>query len=84
MVLARPLTAEQWQLVPSPCPGLGRTLPPVLERSAAEAALLVAHMPPAERQQLQAAALCLHRAQKRADTPLPSSIVGRILALSAA
>lgn len=84
VVLARALTAEQWQLVPAPCPGLGCTLPSVLERSEAEAALLVAHMPAAKQQRLRTAALCLHRAQKRTRVALPSSIVGRLMALSAA
>lgn len=56
LVAARPaLTAEEWALVPAPCPGLGRALPAVLERSPEQAAQLVAHLPADEVQALRAA-----------------------------
>jgi len=58
------LTPQQWGQVPSSCPGLGAALPAVLERSAQEAAHLVRHLPPADRQRLSTAALCLARAQR--------------------
>jgi len=67
-------------LVPPPCPGLAAALPYVLVRSAAEAALLVAHLPAAERSRLRTAALCLHRAQAVAGVALPQPLVWHIFA----
>lgn len=43
------LTAAEWVHVPMPCAGIGAALPTVLQRSEAEAALLVCHLAPAER-----------------------------------
>jgi len=74
------LTPADWCLVPSPCPGLAAALPYVLARSAAEAALLVAHLPAAERSRLRTAALCLHRAQAVAGVALLEPLLWRILA----
>lgn len=74
-----PLTAAQWQQVPTPCPGLARALPIVLRRSEAEAALLVARLPAADSARLQAFALALHSTQRRLAIHLPGELVGRIL-----
>lgn len=60
-----PLSRQQWQLVPCPCPGLGRALPAVLARSEAEAAQLVARLPPGDGQRLRTSALSLHRRQQQ-------------------
>ena len=76
-----PLTAAQWQEVPSPCPGLGHALPAVLQRSEEEAALLVAHLPPADSARLQTFALALHRSQRSLSIHLPSELVRRLLSL---
>ena len=75
-----PLTADEWQLVPSSCPGLATALPAVLERSPAEVALLVARLPEPQRRRLRTAALALHRAQVVAGAALPQPLVWRILA----
>jgi len=85
LLIARQLlTAAEWALLPTPCLGLGTALPAVVDRSAAEAGLLVGHLPSADRQRLRNAALCLARAQRAVRVPLPSPIMSRILALSAA
>lgn len=76
-----PLTAAQWQAIPSPCPGLARALPAVLARSEVEAAALVAHLPTADKARLRMAALCLHRSQQTMELPLPREVGQRILAL---
>jgi len=78
------LTPEQWQRVPMPCPRLGTSLPAVLARSAAEAGLLVVHLPPADRERLSVAALSLHRLQGTLElTPsIPAALIGRMLSLS--
>ena len=76
-----PLGEAQWQQVPAPCPGLGRALPAVLQRSEAEAALLVAHLPTADRQRLRAFALALHRRQQQLRVYLSTAILHRILSL---
>lgn len=52
-------------VVPCPCPGLGRALPAVLARSEAEAAQLVARLPPGDGQRLRTSALSLHRRQQQ-------------------
>ena len=75
------LSAAHWQLVPSPCPGLGTVLPAVLARSQAEAALLVARLPAADRARLRTFALCLNRLQRQLGVALPGAVAGRILAL---
>lgn len=79
-----PLTTEQWRLLPAPCDGLAALLPAVLRRSVAEAALLVPHLPAADRRRLRAAALALHRSQARLRLHLPGELAGRILALALA
>ena len=61
VVAGRPLTAAEWQLVPSPCAGLATSLSAVLERSPAEVVLLVARLPEPERRRLRTTALALHR-----------------------
>ncbi|KAL4430730.1 hypothetical protein ABPG75_005986 [Micractinium tetrahymenae] len=82
-VARQPLTAEQWARVPAACPGLGAAQPAVLERSAAEAALLVQRLPAESRERLHTFALCLRRAQC-CKPALPTSVVWRLLALAAA
>ena len=79
-----PLTAAQWQRVPSPCVGLGRALPAVLARSEAEAAQLVARLPPADAARLRLAALSLHHQQRslQLEAELTGTLVNRMLALS--
>jgi len=42
-----PLSNAGWQLVPAPCPGLGRSFPAALDFSAAQAAQMVPHLTPA-------------------------------------
>jgi hypothetical protein len=87
----QPLTAAEWARVPTPCAGLGAVLPAVLERSIAEAGLLVRHLPTGDQARLRTLALCLARAQRRRPTrrsprlpPLPTPIVWRLLVLSVA
>ncbi len=77
------LTAAQWQQVPALCPGLGHALPAVLQRSEAEAALLVARLAPADKQRLRTFALVLHRTQCRLTADLPAELVRRVLSLCA-
>ena len=48
----RPLSSADWQLVPTPCVGLGAALPVVACRSRAEAGRLVRRLLPAERLRL--------------------------------
>lgn len=75
-----PLTDAQWRAsIPAPCPGLGRALPAVLARSQAEAALLVAHPPAADKARLRTAALSLHRCEQQLGVPLPREVAARIL-----
>ncbi|KAL4425317.1 hypothetical protein ABPG75_009333 [Micractinium tetrahymenae] len=83
VVACQPLSAAEWALVPTPGAGLGAALPAVLQRSAAEAALLVQRLPAADRESLQVAALCLGRAQRQLDAPLPTPLVWRVLSLAA-
>jgi hypothetical protein len=85
LVAARqPLTSADWARVPTPCAGLGAVLPSVLERSTAEAGLLVRCLSPADQARLRTFALCLERAQQSLPAPLPTPIVWRLLALSVA
>lgn len=77
------LDASQWQLIPSPCPGLAAALPAVFDRSPAEAAQLVTRLPPSDRHRLRTFALCLARTQRLFDVHLPGPLVGRILSLFA-
>lgn len=67
------------------CPRLGAALPEALQRSAAEAALLVRHMTAEGRRQLRTLALCLGMAQRCGSLPrLPGPIMQRLLAEGAA
>ena len=80
-----PLPPELWrQLVPWPCPGLGAALPAVLARSVEEATCLVRHLPEAEQQRLRTAALCLGRAQRVHEVPLPPVLAAKVLAAALA
>lgn len=78
------LTPEEWRLFPSRCAALAAALPAVLERSEAEAALLVALLPWPVRERLHVAALALHRAQRQAGVELPAALAGHIMALTLA
>ena len=69
--------------MPAPCPGLGASLPAVLERSEAEAALLVDHLTDNNRQRLCTAALCLRRTERVHGLELPPAPL-RPLLLAAA
>lgn len=78
----QPLSPADWARLPHDLPGLGAALPAVLHRSEAEAAQLVRHLAPADRQRLRTAALCLARAERQGRLPpLPTPIVWCILAL---
>lgn len=79
-----PLTAQQWELVPQPCGALVAALPSVMVRSVDEAALLVRHLLPEQRERLRTAALALVHAQRRCQLSLPTSVVCSILALCCA
>ncbi len=84
LVIKQPLSPADWQQVPSPCGALSAALPTVLRRSQAEAALLVAHLPPAAQQRLRTAVLCLARAQRSLPAALPAPLVNDWLALAVA
>ncbi|PRW56053.1 UPF0613 -like [Chlorella sorokiniana] len=71
----------QWGIVPKTCQGLGRALPAVVERSTHEAALLVRHLLPADRERLRTWALTLVRLQRRLGINLPAELCGRLAAL---
>ncbi|PRW33130.1 ankyrin repeat PH and SEC7 domain containing [Chlorella sorokiniana] len=82
---ARRGCADTVQLLLQASPGAAAAqttaaLPAVLQRSEAEAALLVARLPEPERRRLHTAALCLHRAEIRSQVWLPQPLVWRILA----
>lgn len=78
----QPLSPADWARLPHDLPGLGAALPAVLHRSEAEAAQLVRHLMPADRQRLRTGALCLARAERQGRLPpLPTPIVWCILAL---
>lgn len=78
----RALTAEQWALLPAELPGLEAALPAVLARSEAEAACLVAHLPTAERERVQAAMLTLARLQGRTQLSIPVPTLQHIVSLA--
>lgn len=81
-VRSEPLSAARWDLIPSPCPGLGRALPARLAVSPEQARQVVRRLPPADQLRLRSAALCMHRAQHVTGTALPGPIVSRILAMA--
>lgn len=68
-----PLGAAGWAFVPSPCPGIERTLPAAMARSVDQAAQVVQHLEAADAARLRTAALCLWRLD------LPSAVVETIL-----
>jgi ankyrin repeat protein len=80
VVARQPLDSQDWQLVPCGS-GLAAALPAVLERSEAEAGLLVVRLPAAERSRLRLLALCLSRASRG---QLPREVLQQILAACAA
>ncbi|KAL4425382.1 hypothetical protein ABPG75_009398 [Micractinium tetrahymenae] len=74
-----------WDLMPSPCPGLGAALPAVLERSVEEAGLLVRKLPAADRDRLRMAALCLACGRRPSRLALlPTPIIWHLLAMAMA
>lgn len=84
LVARQPLTPAEWEQLPGLCPGLGTVLPAVLERSEAEAGLLVSHLPPTDRKRLRPAALRLARAQRKRGVALPADIVRLLLVAAVA
>ena len=72
LVARQPLAPAEWARVPSPCPRLAAVLPAVLERSEAEAALLVRRLPPADRKRLRTRG-ALPEARGAAAPPEPAS-----------
>ena len=70
-----PLCSFAWELVPSPCPGVGRALPAAFACSPAQAAQVVRRLPPADKARLRAAALLLSL-----GCQLPFDVVARIVA----
>lgn len=80
LVRRLPLTQEQWQLVPAPCPHLERALPAVAARSTVEAGWLVGRLAADRRARLRTAALSL--AELRRLPALPAELSQRILVLA--
>ncbi|EFN52727.1 hypothetical protein CHLNCDRAFT_138267 [Chlorella variabilis] len=80
LVARLPLTQEEWQLIPSPGPGLAHALPAVLQRSAVEAGWLVGRLVEEQRARLRSAALSLARAQQ-GQRPISADVSRRILAV---
>lgn len=80
LVASRPLTEAEWASVPAPLELLAAVLPAVLDRSPAEARLLVQHLAPDQRQRLRTLALCLVRTQHRVQAHLPAELTLRLLA----
>ena len=62
-------------------PRLGGALPAVLQRSRAEAAVLVAHLPAQDRQRLRTWTLALRRLQPVLRLSLPADLPRHILSL---
>ncbi len=81
---AAPLSEEQWALVPTLCPEIGRALPAVLATGDAQARQLVPHLHPADGARLRTFALCLARLQRQLAMDLPPALVGRLMALACA
>ena len=72
-----PLTAANWALLPSPCPGIERALPAALACSPDQAAQVARRLPPADRVRVRTAAVCLSRC-----CGLPRELTALILAQS--
>ncbi|KAL4440721.1 hypothetical protein ABPG77_000430 [Micractinium sp. CCAP 211/92] len=81
-IIARaPLTAEEWDLVPFACPGLGRALPAAL--AVGQGRQLVHRLPRSDLIRLRTFALCLGRVQsRRLSFVLPPPLVQQMLCLS--
>ena len=77
-----PLSEDEWALLPSHCPGLGRALPAALAHSATQASRLVRRLPPGNAERLRTFALCLARVQRRSGIQLPVAIVDVLLSQS--
>jgi hypothetical protein len=82
LAASRRMTRWQWRKLRRVCPPLAAALPAVLERSPAEARLLVQRLAARQRQRLRTFALCLVRAQRKARASLPAEVTGRILAMA--
>ncbi len=82
VIMARaPLTAEEWDLVPFACPGLGRALPAAL--AVGQGRQLVHRLPWSQLLRLRTFALCLGRVQSlRLSFVLPPALVQHMLCLS--
>lgn len=79
LVARQPLKPAEWARVPAPCPSLGAVLPAVLQRSDAEAALLVGCLPAGERARLRTAALCVRRTERLQGAELPPALLRPLL-----
>ncbi len=66
-----PLAPAHWVLIPSPCPGIERALPPALACGSLQAAQVVQRMAPADVARLRTAALCLCRHGLPGDVAAP-------------
>ena len=82
LAASRRMTRWQWRKLRRVCPPLAAALHAVLERSPAEARLLVQRLAARQRQRLRTFALCLVRAQRKARASLPAEVTGRILAMA--
>lgn len=71
-----PLTPEDWELVPTPCPGIERCLPAALDTGFSQAAHVVRRLQPADASRLRCAALCLHRCH-RIDKDMAATILAQ-------
>lgn len=82
LAIHHPLSAAQWEQLPAPCPGLSGALPAALQRSHAQARLLVQHLPPTELAVLHTALLCLARQQRTCGVALPPPLIERVLCMA--
>ncbi len=82
VIIARaPLTAEEWDVMPFACPGLGRALPAAL--AVGQGRQLVHRLPRSDLIRLRTFALCLGRVQsRRLSFTLPPALVQHMLCLS--
>lgn len=77
------LTPEQWALVPGHFPGLATALPAVMGRlDVAGAREVVRRLAEGQRERLRCLALCLARACRQLEAPLPAPVAWRMLAIA--
>ena len=68
--------------VPFHCPGLGRALPAALAHSPCQTRQLMRRLPRSDLIRLRLGALCLTRAQRSLEAPLPAPILQQTLCLA--